>query len=262
MEMHDETKVTHHYLESINRKYSLAMISEEERQAGMGIEASNNISESVHASSTHSLKMYGTIRLDSAAAEGQTRANNDFGRDYDALVHRKAKDPPVERDLGFFLRLHPKIQRAMIVVGKRMSKEMRRLHDDALKTSKEAKLNKMRIQQEKNAEAHGEMWIEAMNYIEQYSSSRCWKSHEQAIEEYNKLDSESKRLKAVKEQISIRQKVSDGRMRGTTGLKMDIPSHQESYLIISSTPFFRWNLTEKFQPSLNSRSLSSQIDSN
>jgi hypothetical protein len=94
----------------------------------------------------------------------------------------------------------------MIVVGKRMSKEMRRLHDDALKTSKEAKLNKMRIQQEKNAEARGEMWIEAMNYIEQYSSSRCWKSHEQAIEEYNKLDSESKRLKAVKEQISIRRK--------------------------------------------------------
>jgi hypothetical protein len=42
-EMHDETKVTHHYLESINSKYSLAMtmISEEERQAGMGIEASN-----------------------------------------------------------------------------------------------------------------------------------------------------------------------------------------------------------------------------
>jgi hypothetical protein len=153
--------------------------------------------------------MYGTIRLDSAAAEGQTRANNDFGRDYDALVHHKANDPPVKRDLGFFLCLNPKIQRAMIVAGKHMSKEMKCLHDDALKTSKEAKLNKMKIQQEKNAKARGEMWIEVMNNIEQYSSSRCWKSHEQAIQEYNKLHSESKRLKEVKKQISIRQKDFD-----------------------------------------------------
>jgi hypothetical protein len=72
VEMRDETKVTHHYLESINGKYSLATISEEERQRGMGIEASNNISESLHASSTYSLKLSGTIRLDHAAAEGRT----------------------------------------------------------------------------------------------------------------------------------------------------------------------------------------------
>jgi hypothetical protein len=76
-------KVKHHYLESIG-KYSLAMISEEEWQACMSVVASNNISESVHASSTHFLKMYRTICLDSAAAEG-------FGRDYDALVHHKSQ---------------------------------------------------------------------------------------------------------------------------------------------------------------------------
>ena len=42
MEIQDETKVTHHYLESINGKYSLASISGEEQQLGMGMEASNN----------------------------------------------------------------------------------------------------------------------------------------------------------------------------------------------------------------------------
>jgi uncharacterized membrane protein len=204
--MHDESKVTHHYLESINGKYSLAVISEEERQAGMGIEASNNISESIHASSTHSLKMYGTIRLDSAAAEGQTRTNNDFGRDYESLIHRGVNDPPIERDFGFFLRLHPKIQTAMIVAGKRMSKEMRRMHDDALKASKQAKMNKMKLMQQKNAEARGELWIEAMNYIEQYSSNVCWKDAETAVREYNLLESEAKRLKACKLNISIRKK--------------------------------------------------------
>ena len=47
--------------------------------AGMNKDASNSISESNHASSTHSLKTSGTIQIDSAAGEGQTRANNDFG---------------------------------------------------------------------------------------------------------------------------------------------------------------------------------------
>ena len=208
-ELRDETKVTHNYLESINGKYSLATISEEERQRGMGIEASNNISESVHASSTHSLKLSGTIRLDHAAAEGQTRANNDFGRDHEALIrsaHKRANDVPTERNLGFFLRLHPLIQHAMLIAGRRRSKETRRVHDQALQTNKQTKLNRVKIMQQKNAETKGEQWIEAMDYIEQYKSDRCWKSRRQAIEEYNKLDSEAKRLKAVKEQISIRKK--------------------------------------------------------
>jgi hypothetical protein len=61
----------------------------------------------VHASLTHSLKLLGTVRLDHA---------NDFGRDHEALVcpaNKRADDVPTERDLDFFLRLHPKIQREM-----------------------------------------------------------------------------------------------------------------------------------------------------
>jgi hypothetical protein len=113
---------------------------------------------------------------------------------------------PNERDLGFFLRLHPKIQRAMIIAGRQRSKETRRVHDQALKTNKQTKLNRMKIMQEKNAEAKGEQWIESMDYIEQYQSDHCWKNRKQAIDEYNKLDSEAKCLKAMKEQISIRKK--------------------------------------------------------
>jgi hypothetical protein len=54
---------------------------------------------------------------------------------------------------------------AMIIAGKCMSKKMRSVHDDALKVRKQAKLNKMKIMQQKNAEACGELWIEAINYI-------------------------------------------------------------------------------------------------
>jgi hypothetical protein len=46
------------------------------------------------ASANQSLKTYGTIRLDSAAAEGQTRTNNDFGRGHEQLMQRdKSKEP-------------------------------------------------------------------------------------------------------------------------------------------------------------------------
>ena len=100
----------------------------------------------------------------------------------------------VERDLGFFHRLNPKIQNAIIVAGRRKMKETRKSHDDAIKNCRQAKLNRMKLAQQKNAEAKGEAYIEAMDYIEQYHSGHCWKTLEQAREEYGMLDSESKCL--------------------------------------------------------------------
>ncbi len=108
-ELRDESKVTHHYMESMNGKYSAAVITEDERKAGMGIEASNNISESVHAMSTRNMQVFGTIRGDSCAAGGQQCSNGDWDRDHAALVRRRnqydnnGNEIVVERDLGFFL---------------------------------------------------------------------------------------------------------------------------------------------------------------
>lgn len=69
------------------RKISISEITEEDDQAGMGKDASDSISESSHTSLTHSLNFFGTIQLDSAAREGQTCANNDFGCDHGAFVN-------------------------------------------------------------------------------------------------------------------------------------------------------------------------------
>ena len=57
---------------------------------GMNKNAINSILESKHVFSPHSLKTSGTIRIDSAAGEGQTRANNDFGRGHEAMVTARA----------------------------------------------------------------------------------------------------------------------------------------------------------------------------
>ena len=91
----------------------------------MGIEASNNISESVHAMSTRNMQVFGTIRGDSCAAGGQQCSNDDWDRVHAALVRRRKQYDNngniivVERDLGFFHRLHPKIQNAIIVAGRK-----------------------------------------------------------------------------------------------------------------------------------------------
>ena len=86
-EFRDPSKATHNYLSSIRGKYSIAVISGDDRKASLGKEASNSIAESIHAASTYSLKTYGTIRLDSASGEGQAQANNDFGRGHNAFVN-------------------------------------------------------------------------------------------------------------------------------------------------------------------------------
>ena len=91
-------------------------VSEQERIAGRGIDATNSISESLHASSTHGhgLKIGGTIRLDHCTAEGQTRANNDFGRQHVSLVSGWASKVNADKELGTFHSLPPELQRTAI----------------------------------------------------------------------------------------------------------------------------------------------------
>ena len=69
---------------------SLVKISPEERQAGLGVAASNSFSESLHGASTEALILHGTVRIDHAAGVGQTRCNNDHGRAHQTLVTGRA----------------------------------------------------------------------------------------------------------------------------------------------------------------------------
>ena len=55
----------------------------------MGIEASNNISESVHGMSTQNMQQFGTIQFDSCATGGQQNSNGDWDRDHAALIRRR-----------------------------------------------------------------------------------------------------------------------------------------------------------------------------
>ena len=61
-------------MKAVGGKLSLGdgRVDEAERIAGHSIDATNSISESIHAASKHDLKLGGTIHLDYCAAEGQT----------------------------------------------------------------------------------------------------------------------------------------------------------------------------------------------
>lgn len=106
-EFRNRLKAIHNYLSSLHGKYSLAVISADQRNAGLGKEASNSIiSESNFASATQeSLKTFGTIRLDSATAECQTRTNNDFGREANVGVP--------DKDLGLLFQLRPELVKSL-----------------------------------------------------------------------------------------------------------------------------------------------------
>ena len=120
IEFHDTSKATSAYLSSISGKFSKSQLSDQDRMAGMNKDASNSISESNHASSTHSLKTSGTIRIDSAAGEGQTGANNDFGQGHEAMVTARAgRGGKLERVFGTFHSLPAELQESVIVAATR-----------------------------------------------------------------------------------------------------------------------------------------------
>lgn len=121
-EFRDTSKATSLSLSSIGGVRSATEVSEEDRKAAFGAEASTSISESVHASSTVGLKIAGTIRLDSVTAEGQTRMNNDFGRGHEALVTGKsAKSGELKQSLGTFHVLPVELQTSLIGFAKKMA---------------------------------------------------------------------------------------------------------------------------------------------
>ena len=83
--------------------HSQVRISEDNRKASMGM-MDNNIPKSNHATSATSLVTGGMISLYHAAAEGQTRVNNDMGRAHDTLIGR-SKESNV-KSIGTFHTLH------------------------------------------------------------------------------------------------------------------------------------------------------------
>ena len=91
-----------------------------------------------------------------------------------------------------------------MIAAKRGAPALREEHNSALNLQKAADLRRKQIEHEKNLENAKEEYIKAWDLIEIYHSERGWKRLSQALRVMNGLSSESARLRAVKEQITIR----------------------------------------------------------
>ena len=65
-------------MSSIGGAKSAIKVSDAERNAGLGRDASNSVAESLHGGLTYGLQVYGTARIDHLAAEGMIHHNKDF----------------------------------------------------------------------------------------------------------------------------------------------------------------------------------------
>ena len=109
--------------------------------------------------------------MDSAAGEGQTRANNDFGRGHSALVSgRSSKNGKLNRIYGCFHALPVELQQSIIEAARHGAANARICFDDALRKEKESRQQKEEIAHRKKIAKCREEYIVAIELWEQYHS--------------------------------------------------------------------------------------------
>ena len=173
------------------------------RKSGLNKSANNSISESAHAGLTRGMEQSGTIRIDHAAAEGQTRKNRDMDRCHERYIkNRNNREVEVERkDMGAFHRLPSELQQSLIEAGRSHKGKMRKYFDESLAAQGEARRRKEEIVLEKKLGEVCEDYIAALYLHKQMSSPRCCRTVPEAEYFYKALKSKTARLRAVKEPI-------------------------------------------------------------
>ena len=112
-----------------------------------------------------------TIRLDHCADEGQTCANNDFGRQHLSLVNgQSSKKDIVEKPMGTFHLLPPELQRTAIIASKENARLNRRRFDEALEREFAKRRMKEEISLKKQYANASEEYVVAIYFYEQYNS--------------------------------------------------------------------------------------------
>ena len=86
VEFQDTSKVTHYCVNDLGGKYSMSKTTPKEKEQGYGIRSNNDPSERNFAIFRDALSHMGNASVYVAAAETQSRVNNDCGLGVDSLV--------------------------------------------------------------------------------------------------------------------------------------------------------------------------------
>jgi hypothetical protein len=135
-------------------------VLEQTKALPLHVLASNSVSEANHASSMVGLKLSGTICLDHVCAEGQTRHNNDFGRDHEVLVRGKGSSAKsIIRNLGRYHDLCNKLKSSIIQAAQENANATQKRFDSALTRQAEGWRRKEEIAMQKKIDAAQEDYI-------------------------------------------------------------------------------------------------------
>jgi hypothetical protein len=180
-------------------------ISQTEKDASMGKRANNNQSEGNFATFTDVLCNGGHISINSAAGMGQASYNKDLNCNHALFVtgqKSKSKNKPTE--MGSFHTLPEKLQDSLLAVAERNGLKSRRQFTASLCWQQAARAEKAANAIAMKLKSTGRDLI-TMSYLhQQYFSPHCWKTVQQALDEFGNLTSKKDQLEYVKEQILIR----------------------------------------------------------
>jgi hypothetical protein len=193
----DPKKATLDYLSKCNGRFSWDKSSTEEKNATIGMRATNDPSESQFAMFTEALATGGRIGIDLALGIGQTRYNNDFGCDQDQYVMGRRSKARSVKSVGLFHELPLELQDSSVVMNKRNAPESRQKFHESLWMQREWRFEKKKAARDKKLE--GEMTqVIANSYLwQQFDSPWCCKLSKEAFDIFNELNSKSAKLKFV-----------------------------------------------------------------
>ena len=192
-EFRDPKKALSDYVSAVDGKYSWQQTTEDEHQASLGKNATNDPAESPFAQLTRQLQVFGRVLGIHASAVGQARINGDFKRSING-----------ESQEGEYFKLTPEMRESLMGYALLSSPAVRKEEKVQLNIQREAKLEKQRLLREKKMLACQREYGDKLTYIEMSKSQRFWNTKAIASKEYKKLESKTAKLNAVKEQIKIR----------------------------------------------------------
>jgi hypothetical protein len=123
LQVADPKKATSDYLSKCDGRFSWSKLTAEEKNATIGMRATNDPSECKFATFTKVLATGGRIGLDLASGIGQARYNNDFGRAQEEYVTGWRSKAPSVKSVGLFHELPVELQDSLVVTSKRHAPE-------------------------------------------------------------------------------------------------------------------------------------------
>ena len=155
LEVADPKKATSDYLAKCNGRFNWSKLTAEEKNATIGIQATNDPLESEFATFTKVLATGGRIDLDLASGIGQTHYNNDFGRAQEEYVPGRRSNAPSMKSVGLFHELPVELQDSLVVASKRHVPKSRQKFIESLQRQQERRYEKKAAAKDKKLQ--GEM---------------------------------------------------------------------------------------------------------